>query len=160
MADYPNVLTIIAELILVGENEIYEFYLNPYKQYTFVAEENRYRSAEDIAGLDTGGINKTHVLHYKVVSDDGLDYCWIPAPYVALENYLRTPEQQDKRVYQEEVIVDQPRDHVAVYKDITGQDLAVYNKAVVHNGFEFYKKALRERHKNNGKVYGRTIPKV
>jgi len=160
MATYLDILTMTTSLEIDGENDIYRFYLLYMHQYQFTEQQMRYRYIDDKDGLETGGDTRTHVLHYKVVSTDELDYCWIPSIYVAIENKLRTPEQQDRFLYNENIVVDQPRDHVKTYKEITGIDLDKFNRQEMHNGYELYKTYLRERYKNNGRVYGRTIPKV
>lgn len=161
MADYLNVITMTAPLEINGENNIYTFYLEYMHQYEFTDSEVRYRKADDVGGLlETGGDPRTHVLHYKITSTDGLDYCWVPSIYTAIENRLRTPEEQDRRLYNENIISDQPRDWRSVYKKITGIDMNEVNKDESHNGYELYKEYLRDRLKNNGKVYGTTIPKT
>lgn len=161
MADYPNILTMTADLELKGENNLYMFYLRYMHQYEFTDSEVRFRKSDEIGGLlETGGDPRTHILHYKLTSTDGLDYCWIPSIYTAIENRLRTPEEQDRRLYNENIVSDQPRNWRSVYKKITGIDITQVNKEESHNGYEYYKEYLRDRYKNNGKVYGTTIPKT
>lgn len=158
--DYPNVITMTANLEIDGENKVYRFYLQYMHQYEFTDSETRYRYSDDIDGLNTDGKPQTHVLHYKVESTDGLDYCWIPYMYTAIENRLRTPEEQDRRLYNENIAADQPRDHVQAYKDATGLDLDNFNRQEMHNGYSYYEKYLKEMHKNDGKVYGQTEPRT
>jgi hypothetical protein len=156
--DYLDVLTMTTSLEIDGENNIYRFYLLYMHQYQFTDQMMRYRKVDDVGdgGLDTGGDPRPYVLHYKVVADDGLDYCWIPSIYTAIENKLRTPEQQDSYLRNMNRVSDQPRDVVKAYKDITGKDLDKFNRQEMHNGFELYKRYLKEMHKNNGKIYGKT----
>ena len=98
-------------------------------------------------------------MHYKVVSDDELDYCWIPSTHAVVEGYLRTKEQQDYREWIENIVVDQPRNWTKVYKETTGFDIEKFNKSVAHNGYDYWLESLEKRKENNGKIYGKTIPK-
>lgn len=158
--EYPDILTMLCNLELDGENKLYSFYLQYMHQYQFTESEMRFRYSDELDGLDPNGSNKTHIIHYKVTSTDGLDYCWIPSIYCSIENKLRTPEEQDRYKWLMNIASDQPRDHVGEYKKITGQDLSKYNKAVVHNGYALYEEYLRDKLKNNGKVYGQTEERV
>ena len=71
---------------------------------------------------------------------------------------MRTEEEQDWRAWQENIVSDQPRDHIEVYKNLTGIDIEK-RRTPGHNGYELWKRSLTERYKNNGKTYGSTIPK-
>lgn len=155
--DLSNVVTVVAKARVDGENGIYEFYFNPYKQYEFTAEEIRFRAIDETIYLDVTGQEKTHVNHFKIESSDGLDYCWLSSDYAVVENKLRTAEEQDRRLWEENIVVDQPRDFKQVYLDITGQDLN--DKYVAMDGYSLYQEALRTRHKNDGKTYEKRIPK-
>ncbi len=156
--DPSTVVTIIADAQLDGENGLYKFYFSPYNQYEFTNEEVRFRSIDETIYLDVTGQEKIHVNHFKIESSDGLDYCWLSSDYAVVENKLRTAEQQDRRLWEENIVVDQPRDIKQVYKDISGQDLN--DKYISMNGYSMWEEAKRNRLRHNGKKYGETIPKT
>lgn len=155
--DLSKIVTIVANATIDGENDIYTFYFLPYRQYTFTEEEVRFRSIDEQIYLDVTGQPNTHVNHFKITSTDGLDYCWLSSDYAVVENKLRTAEQQDRRLWEENIVVDQPRDFKKVYKDISGKDLN--DTYIAHNGYSLWEEAQKNRLKNNGKTYGQTIPK-
>ena len=151
--------TAIANMEIEGRNNIYSFFFQSRKQYVYTDEEWMFREYDELAGMldHTQGDQYTHCIHYKVTTVDGLDFCWVPSIYTSIED-LRTPEEQDPRVWIENVVVDQPRDHIKLYEELTGKDL-VKMRTPGHNGYELWKRSLAEREKNNGKKYGDTIPK-
>ncbi len=156
--DVSKVVTITADTIVDGELGVYTFYFYPYRQYVFVDSEIRFRFVDQKGYLDVTGQRKTYVMHYKVMADDALDYCWLSSDYAVVENKLRTAEQQDRRLWEENIVVDQPRDFKQVYKDLSGQDLN--DKHISMNGYSMWKEAKRNRLRHNGKKYGETIPKT
>ena len=149
--------TAIAYMHIKGENNVAEFWFQNRYQYVYTEQEWRYRESDDDGGLKPDGDGNTHCWHYKVEDVNGLDHCWVPQIYTALEE-LRTIEEQSWRAWEENVIVDQPRDHIKVYKNLTGIDLAK-RRVPGHNGYELWERSKTERFKNNGKQYGETIPK-
>jgi len=156
-SDGKTFFTAIAYLEIKGENDISIFYFQNRWQYVYTDTKWMYIQSDDIDGLVPNGLNYVNCLHYKVEGTDGEDYCWVPSIYTSIEE-LRPIEEQDWRAWQENVISDQPKDHIKTYKNLTGIDLEK-RRIPGHNGYEFYKKALTERYKNNGKQYGETIPK-
>lgn len=116
-----NVITIIHDIDIEGENGVYSFYFLRYRQYTFVDTAIMYREHDDFDGLEAGGVRDTHIVHYKVVSDDAKDYFWVPSNYTARENFIRTKEQQDLFLEREKDNV-HPRKWREVVKMFSGVD--------------------------------------
>ncbi len=155
--DLQKIVTIVGNVKVEGENGIYLFYFNPYRQYTFTDQEVRYRVVDEQILLALTGQIKTHVNHFKITSDDGLDFCWLSSDYAIIENKLRTEEEQDRDKWIENIAVDQPRDYKRLYKDLTGIDLN--NKSIASNGNAVYQQYLETRYDKKGKSYGETGPK-
>ena len=150
--------TAIADIELEGVNGIYDFFIQNRFQYVYTDSEWRFIESDNKEGvLKNDGFGYTHCLHYKCISTDGNDFCWVPSIYTSIEK-LRTEEEQDWRKWEENIIVDQPRDHIKTYKNLTGIDLEK-RRIPGHNGYELWKRSLTERFKNNGKQYGETVPK-
>lgn len=152
-----DIMTSNVYLEIPGENGIHTFYFRRLRQYIITGREVRKRfidSQENV--MNMGGDERTHVEHYKIESEDGTDYCWFPAIYGAIEGKVRTPEEQDYRIYRERVVVDQPRDWKKAYKELTGREI---KRFVSYNGAALEKEAELNRLKNNGKVYGKSEPR-
>ena len=144
-----QVITILYQIFIIGSNGT-RFSFIPFRQYVICGETTVTAPPDTCLPCDERLSPTAEYWKVCINSEEFL----IPKAYTAIENYIRTENEQDLKKYWEYLHQKYVKDFKGWVKRLTGREINTGNPDIGNQAL--YQEIQRAKARSNGKVYGNT----